>query len=148
VLIVAVIFLAGGFVTLVVWAATRGRAREIDERIIWPEGPSATRAQVMGRVARRLTAARYHVDARTDWTITITRTFSPAWTIVAAILLFPLGLPALLVKGALSSSVTLTPAGGGTTEVVARGLANPAAETVFADLRDAADAARAGRPPS
>jgi len=66
--------------------------------------------------------ARHEVSTRTERSITIRRSTIPVWAIVVAVLLFPLGLFALLVrKNDTVSIVTELPSDGGQTVVRLQG---------------------------
>jgi hypothetical protein len=54
----------------------------------------------------------YQISGQTDTTLTYTRTFIPAWAIVVAIIVFPIGLIALLVRR--EAVITVAFSGDGT----------------------------------
>lgn len=142
--VLVVLLLLGLFVYWIVRFAGRSRRVAINERLVWPEDVSRALPRIIEAVAPDLTGAGYRIDAQSDRAIIFSLQYRPGWTVVVAILLFPIGLLALLVRNGVSLSVTLTPRSE-ETDVSVSGSGTPLAEEVFEDL--AASAARlAGRP--
>ena len=140
--LLVIFFILAAIALLIAWIVRfvgGSRPVAINEQLIWPADVPSTLSQILVRVVPQLTAVGYRLDAQTDRTMIFTRTIRPGWTIVVAILLFPFGLVALLVKSGVSLSVTLAPRGE-ETDVSVAGTGTPVAEAAFAEL------SLAGRP--
>jgi|GEM_PF-7084516 len=75
---------------------TRWQVVQIEQPV---DGPP-TEAKIAWQVAYTgwIATRGYRITAQTDTTLTYTRTYVPAWAIVLAVVVFPIGLIALLVR--------------------------------------------------
>jgi len=97
-----VLLLLLAFGALFAWCLwTAWRARRVDFVYQVPVGgePDAVADQVFDRLIPVLVKDGYAMVAQGGHTTVFEHRFFPAWTVVVAILLFPLGLIALLARG-------------------------------------------------
>jgi Domain of unknown function (DUF1707) len=98
-----------------------------------PAGPEAAMRDLMQYVAPPLQRSGYELVERTPHRLVFQRSRRPIWTFVVAILVFPIGLLALLYKDEARIAIDLQPAGDETL-VAASGVAPLAVRRAFAEL--------------
>jgi hypothetical protein len=98
-----------------------------------PAGREAARADFMEFVAPPLNSFGYHLVERTPEGLVFERKLRPVWTLLPAILLFPIGLIALLHSTTERIAIEFVERGDETT-VIAQGVAPLAVRRAFAGL--------------
>jgi hypothetical protein len=98
-----------------------------------PAPPEAAMRDLLQFVAPPLQRHGYLLRERTPHRLVFERSRRPVWTFVVAVLVFPVGLLALIYKEETRITIDLQPAGGGTL-VAASGMAPLAVRRAFAEL--------------
>lgn len=101
-----------------------------------PAGAKATVRELMADVAPPMERWGYEITQRSDGRLRFERDTRPAWTFLVAVLLFPVGLLALLYKDRERVTIDLDEFEDGTTQLVVSGVAPLAIRRAFADLQD------------
>jgi hypothetical protein len=97
--ILVVLLALVALLALCVWSAWRGRRVDFIHQIALGAQPETVGAQVFDRVIPVLVQDGYAMVAQGGNTTVFEHRFMPAWTVVVAIFLFPVGLVALLARG-------------------------------------------------
>jgi hypothetical protein len=100
-----------------------------------PTDASSTMAELMEHVAPPMVRQGYDITQRWDGRLRFEREVRPAWTIVVAVLVFPLGLFALLHKEQERVTIDLDEDDHGT-QLVATGVAPRPVRRAFLELED------------
>jgi len=98
-----------------------------------PASPEVAMRDLLQYVAPPLQRNGYELRERTPHRLVFQRTRRPVWTFAVAILLFPIGLLALLYKDDARIAIDIQPAGDATI-VAASGVAPLAVRRAFAEL--------------
>jgi hypothetical protein len=98
-----------------------------------PAPPEAAMRDLLQFVAPPLQRHGYVLRERTPHRLVFDRSRRPVWTFAVAVLVFPVGLLALIYKEQTRITIDLQPAGGGTL-VAASGMAPLAVRRAFAEL--------------
>lgn len=101
-----------------------------------PAGARATLRELMADVAPPMEQWGYDITQRWDGRLRFERERRPAWTIVLAVIFFPIGLLALLYKERERVTIDLDELDDGTTQLVASGVAPLPIRRAFAELED------------
>jgi hypothetical protein len=101
-----------------------------------PADARATMRELMADVVPPMERSGYDITQRWDGRLRFERESRPAWTFVVAILVFPIGLIALLYKDRERVTIDLDEFDDGTTQLVASGVAPLPIRRAFADLQD------------
>ena len=101
-----------------------------------PAGAHTTMRELMADVAPPMERFGYDITQRWDGRLRFERDVRPTWTFVVAVLLFPVGLLALLHKARERVTIDLDEFDDGTTQLVANGIAPLPIRRAFADLQD------------
>jgi hypothetical protein len=104
------------------------------ERIQLAEDPDEAFEETVRRLAPAMARCGYELAASTGTWLEFVRTRRPAWTILVAIFVFPIGLIALIHRDERRVTVLLERRSGGGCTVVAHGEAPLAVRQAFADL--------------
>ena len=110
--------------------------REFDERKVLAAPPARVAERVRDLIAPALDRIEYHLEQDRAGTFVFVRRYRPTWTYWVAVLLFPVGLVALLDRREDRITVRLRPTSGGDTVLLAYGRAPLAARKAFARLDD------------
>ncbi len=105
-------------VAAIVLLVSLGGSQRFDVDLVAAPDPSTVLDQVALAAGG---APRYTVTSRTESMITLNRRTTPWWAIAIAILLFPIGLVALVASRDDAATVLATPTADGTTLVQLRG---------------------------
>ena len=105
------------------------------ERVELAVDPERARDQAFESIAPAL-ARHGYVMSHAGSALMFRRRWRPPWTVLVAIFTFPFGLFALMVVGEDEVVVTIEPAAGGGTQLVAHGVATLKVRRAFASLRD------------
>ena len=92
--------------------------------------------ELMADVVPPMERSGYDITQRWDGRLRFERETRPVWTFVVAVLLFPVGLIALLYKDRELVTIDLDEFDDGTTQLVASGVAPLPIRRAFADLQD------------
>jgi hypothetical protein len=104
------------------------------ETRIWTRAsPRTILNAAMRSVVPRLLADGYRLDSGNETMVVLTKTYRPGWTILAAVLLFPFGLLALLRQDR-SQVVISVHAEGAETEIEVAGVAPLAVRRAVLEL--------------
>jgi hypothetical protein len=105
------------------------------ERVQLDVDPALAREQALEFIAPALAKHGYVLSSAGD-VLAFRRRWRPGWTILVAIVTFPIGLLALMVTEQDEVAVMIEPAAGGGTDLVAHGVAPLKVRRAFASLRD------------
>ena len=98
-----------------------------------PASPERTMHDILTRVAPPLNDSGYELRERGPYRLRYVRSRRPVWTFALAVLLFPIGLLALLYTEERHVAIELQPSGAGTV-VTAAGVAPPDVHDAFRRL--------------
>lgn len=112
-----------------------GREHSLPDRFVVESERSQVASRALARLAPLLVARGYALDRHDDRALVFTRDVRPAWTILVAVLVFPLGLLALLYRRRSTATVAFVDVEGGT-EVTVDGDAPLGIRRALALLRD------------
>jgi hypothetical protein len=134
-LILAVVVLVAA-VALIVWLARSVRWEPVHVEFREPGEPATAMRQWASDYADWFAAGRYRPTGRDSTTLTYTRTYIPNFAILCAILLFPLGLVALLARRDATMLVSFRDDGSGGAAVAVTGTAQRKAAQAFRQLAE------------
>jgi hypothetical protein len=97
----------------------RDVVRNFQREITTTKAPVEAQRVCIAEWTGKLTPWKYTLTTQSEAGVTFHRRYIPTWAIAVAIILFPIGLLALLVKDDASISATFTPEGEGTRVLVA-----------------------------
>lgn len=114
----------------------RGGRLAFTERVELAASPETCRTQALEYIAPLLARRDYQLMDRGRDHLSFGLEYRPTWTILLAIVAFPLGLAALLVKEHERIDIDFSPGPAGGTRLLATGKAPKAVRRAFAELRD------------
>jgi transcriptional regulator with XRE-family HTH domain len=111
-----------------------GSRRERTDRFVVEGSRAQVAARALAQIAPLLVSRGYTLASHDETELVFTRAERPGWTIAVAILLFPLGLLALLHRRTANAIVAFVDGAHGT-EVTVHGMAPLGLRRAFAQLR-------------
>jgi hypothetical protein len=112
----------------------RGR-REITDRFLVEGDRARVAGRALAQIAPLLVSRGYTLTSHDETELVFTRAERPGWTIAVAILVFPIGLLALLHRRTANAIVAFVEGAQGT-EVTVHGMAPLGLDRAFEQLRD------------
>jgi hypothetical protein len=108
--------------------------RPFTHRVVVPASREETHSQVLSTIAPQLSAFGYELVTQSPTGLVFEYRSRPPWSILVAVVAFPLGLAALAVKGTERIVISLEPRRAGDTAMIVHGAAPRRVRKAFMSL--------------